>query len=68
MQDDKGQFVYVIEQNKAQRRYIKAGKMYGEGNWMIDDGLKNGDLVVTKGNIRIHAGQTVVIDHIQKEV
>ena len=65
MHDDTGQFVYVINQNKAVKRYVKTGKMYGQGLWMIMGGLKNGDLVVTRGNIRINSGQTVIIDKLK---
>lgn len=65
MQDDEGQFVYVVNQNKAIKRYIKTGKMYGQDRWMIKHGLKNGDIVITKGNIRINAGQAVVIDNLK---
>lgn len=65
MQDDKGQFVFVIEQGKALKRYIKPGKMYDEDLWMIREGLNNGDIVITKGNNRIKAGQSVVVDHLK---
>jgi membrane fusion protein, multidrug efflux system len=66
MLDDEGQYVYVIENKKAIRRYIKSGKMYGQGLWMIEDGLKKDDIVITKGNIRIDAGQAVVIDKLRE--
>lgn len=65
MFNDKGHYVYVIENDKAVRRYVKPGKMYGEGQWMIEDGLKKDDVVVTKGNIRIDEGQKVVIDNLE---
>ena len=32
---------------------------------MIKDGLEEGDVVVTRGNIRINAGQTVTVDHLK---
>jgi membrane fusion protein, multidrug efflux system len=66
MQDDTGQYVYVVEDKKAVKRYVKPGKMYGKGQWMIKEGLKKDEVVVTKGNIRISAGQTVVIDKLKK--
>jgi membrane fusion protein, multidrug efflux system len=62
MQDDTGQYVYLVQDNKAVKRYVKPGKMYGKGQWMIKHGLAAGDVVITKGNIRVNAGQTVVVD------
>ena len=62
MQDDTGPFVYIIQEHKAVKRYIKTGKMYGQGLWMVMHGLKNNDIVVIKGNTRIDPGQTLVID------
>jgi RND family efflux transporter MFP subunit len=65
MLDDTGQYIYLVEKNKAVKRYITTGKMYGRGLWMIKDGLEEGDVVVTRGNIRINAGQTVTVDHLK---
>lgn len=65
MLDDTGHYVYLVEKNKSVKRYVKPGKMYGEGLWMIQEGLKEGDVVVTKGNIRISAGQTVFADNLK---
>ena len=62
----RGQYVYLVAHNQAIKRYVKPGKMYGKGQWMIQDGLVAGDVVVTKGNIRIDAGQTVVIDTLKE--
>jgi len=62
MLDDTGHYIYLVENNKAVKRYITTGKMYGKGQWMIKEGLKEGDVVVTHGNIRISAGQTLIVD------
>lgn len=62
MLDDKGHYVYVIENHKAVRRYVTTGKMYGKGMWMIKEGLKPNETVITHGNIRIDDGQAVTID------
>lgn len=62
MQDDTGQYVYLIKDNKSVKHYVKTGKMYGHSKWMILAGLKKDDVVVTKGNIRIDAGQSLIID------
>jgi membrane fusion protein (multidrug efflux system) len=66
MQDDTGQYVYVVEAEKAVKRYVKTGKMYGKARWMISDGLKKDEVVVTKGNIRIREGQTLVVDKLKE--
>lgn len=64
MLDDSGHYVYLVKEGKAVKQYVKTGKMYGEGLWMIKDGLKKDDVVVTKGNIRINEGQSVMIDNL----
>jgi len=66
MFDDKGHYVYVVQNDKAVRRYVKPGKMFDETHWMIEDGLKKGELVITKGNTRIDANQKVILDHIEE--
>lgn len=66
MQDDTGQYVYVVKDNKSVKRYIKTGKMYGHGKWMVLAGLKQDEVVITKGNIRIDAGQAVTIDKMKE--
>ena len=67
MQDDTGQYVYLVEYNKVIKRYVKTGKMYGHSKWMIIAGLKKDDVVITKGNIRVDAGQTVTIDKLKED-
>ncbi|MCH9756630.1 MAG: efflux RND transporter periplasmic adaptor subunit [Gammaproteobacteria bacterium] len=66
MQNDTGQYVYLVKEHKAVKRYIKTGKMYGNGLWMIKSGLEKDDIVITKGNIRVDAGQTVFIDKLKE--
>ncbi|MDF1678684.1 MAG: efflux RND transporter periplasmic adaptor subunit [Legionellaceae bacterium] len=64
-QNDVGHYVYVVEHGKAIKRYVKPGKMHGQGLWMIKEGLDVGDVVVTKGNLRITSGQSVVVDKVK---
>lgn len=66
LQDDIGQYVYVVQENKANKRYIKTGKMYAHSKWMVKEGLKNDDIVITKGNFRITPGQTITIDNLKE--
>ena len=68
-----GFFVYVVEkstvtdkknrsseQNIAKLRYIKATEQY-QGYWVVDEGLKDGDIVVTKGIRELKDGKAVKI-------
>ncbi|MDF1758032.1 MAG: efflux RND transporter periplasmic adaptor subunit [Legionellaceae bacterium] len=66
MMNDNGHYVYLVENNKVVRRYVKTGKMFGKYRWMIEEGLKDGETVITKGNIRVSVGQNVVIDKVRK--
>ncbi|HLX55308.1 MAG TPA: efflux RND transporter periplasmic adaptor subunit, partial [Aquella sp.] len=61
LHDDAGAFVYVVKNNHAIKRHIKTGKMY-DSSWMITSGLKDGDIVITNGNIRIHENSLITID------
>ncbi|MCC2624212.1 MAG: hypothetical protein K0R14_85 [Burkholderiales bacterium] len=61
LHDDEGAFVYVVNNNHAIKRHVKTGKMY-DSSWMITSGLKDGDIVVTNGNIRIHENSLLAID------
>lgn len=48
-QDDKGEFVYVLEDNTAVRRYIVTGQELAEGV-EVKSGLRDGDFVITVDN------------------
>jgi membrane fusion protein (multidrug efflux system) len=61
LRDDDGAFVYVVNNNHAVKRHVKTGKMY-DSSWMVTSGLKDGDIVVTNGNIRIHDKSLLAID------
>lgn len=66
MNADQGFYVYVVQEKnkekKAYKRYVKTGKMYNQDQWMILEGLKDGDQVVVGGNIRLQNSSFVVID------
>ncbi len=66
LHDDRGAFIYLVRNKVASKHYIKTGKMLPKGQWMITEGLKNGDIVVTAGSIRIEDNESVTIDHLQK--
>lgn len=63
MQDDKGAFVYVVDGEKAVKRFVTTGKMFDHNRWMITQGLKEGDKVITKGNLHLSdSGQIIKIE------
>ena len=63
LSSNQGTFVYIVKDNIAHKQAIEAGKMLPKGQWMIIEGLHNGDVVVTAGNTRIQDKEKLVIDH-----
>lgn len=59
--DDKGPYVYIVQDGKVVRHDIKTGPMTGD-LWIIQGGLANGMQVVTAGGVKVLAGDKVVID------
>ena len=55
-----GNYVYVIEQNKAQIRQVKLGAA-DNGLVAVEDGLQTGDLVVLEGLDRLRPGRAVEV-------
>ena len=45
-QDDKGEYVYILEENKAVRRYVTTGYELSDGI-EVTSGLSSGDYVIT---------------------
>ena len=64
-QGAKGFFVWVVDQdNKAQIRNVQVGDWQND-NWFINDGLSEGDRVVTDGFVHLSPGVAVnIIDSI----
>lgn len=60
IQGESGTFVYVIESGKVRAQPVKAGAWY-QNYWIINEGLKAGDLVVSKGVNKIQSGSQVMI-------
>ena len=49
LETQQGSFVYVLgENNKVEKRILKKGFAYGQ-NWVIDEGLKAGEKVISQG-------------------
>ena len=62
LRDDKSAFVYLLKNGKAVKQHVVTGKMLGGHAWIVTSGLKNGDTVISNGNIRIHDGSQVTVD------
>lgn len=59
MTNDQGKFVYVVnEKNEATPRPVVAGDWVGK-NWVILEGLKAGEKVVTDNLLKLHPGASV---------
>lgn len=59
-QGSKGHFVWVIKDNKAQYRPVTVGDQTGM-NWVITQGLQNGEQVVVDGVQTLAAGADVEV-------
>jgi membrane fusion protein (multidrug efflux system) len=60
IQGESGTFVYLVDNGKARAQPVKAGDWY-QDYWIINDGLKPGDLVITKGVNKVQNGTPVTI-------
>ena len=59
-QSPQGAYVYVVgSDNKAERRNIKVGA-WTEQDWIVLDGLKEGEQVIVEGLTKVRPGATVV--------
>lgn len=59
--DGEREYVYIVSDNKAIKRYIETGTEYKDGVW-VKSGLKKGDIVIKNCDL-IYDGQSVnVID------
>jgi len=68
----KGYFALVVDSaNKASMQPVKVGEQIG-GVWEILEGLKQGDKIVTKGQLNVRAGEEVNVvgtsDHLLKRL
>lgn len=57
--DDNGDFVFIVKNSRALKKYIKTAKEYKEGV-EISDGLKSGDIIIDSKE-DISDGQNVII-------
>jgi membrane fusion protein (multidrug efflux system) len=60
-QNEAGRFVWIVtEDGKAAQRTIKAGNWVGK-DWVVLDGLKAGDKVITDNLVRLRPGAAVAV-------
>ena len=61
LEGPQGKFVYVVnEKSQAEPRPVQAGEWAGE-NWVITDGLKEGERVIVDGVLKLGPGAPVKI-------
>jgi len=60
LQGAQGHFVFVIKDGKAAMRGVKVGEWNGD-EWFINEGLSEGEVVVTDGMMKLAPGATVKI-------
>lgn len=58
LQSAKGMFVYVVDDAKAEIRFVEAGDWYGN-DWIINSGLQKGDRVIIDGVNKVQPGSPV---------
>lgn len=59
-QNEAGRYVWIIENQKAIQRQIRAGNWLG-ADWVVLDGLKPGDQVIVDNLVRLRPGTPVQI-------
>ena len=60
MQGPNGTFVYRVNANNViESVSVQAGLMTKDGGWIIDEGLKPGDKIITDGIMKLRPGMTV---------
>ena len=57
-QNETGRFVWVADGDKAVQRQIRTGNWIG-GDWVVLDGLKPGDRVITDNLVRLRPGVAI---------
>jgi len=60
MEDEKGSFVFTVNNNTAEKRYVKNGNDSGL-DYEIKEGLKKGDVLVVQGGTQLDNGTKVKV-------
>ena len=60
--DNTGSFIYSLDDsNKVIKKQVTPGRMINT-IWVISSGLKSGDKVIVNGGVKLHGGETAVVD------
>ena len=60
MQSGSGSYVYRLNQDgKIETVQIRTGLTAPDGSWIVDDGLKNGDVILTESLMKLRSGMEV---------
>ncbi|RON45598.1 efflux RND transporter periplasmic adaptor subunit [Pseudomonas frederiksbergensis] len=57
----KGDFLFVVNGDKASLRNIKTGPAQGDATAILDNGVKSGEQVITEGGDKLDDGSTVKV-------
>lgn len=69
MENQEGRFVYVLDDQDLPRMvYIKTGGQTADGKWIVSDGLKLGDRIVTSGLQKVMPGRPIKIINAEQPV
>lgn len=66
LQGNKGLFVYIVVDGKAVKRAVEPGEWYGD-EWIINSGLKEGDVVIIDGVNKIEEGSPIIIQKVHSK-
>lgn len=62
LENQEGRFVYILDENSLPRMtYIKTGGQTSKGEWIISEGLKGGEKIITTGLQSVIPGRPVKI-------
>lgn len=68
MENQEGRFVYILDNKDLPRmKYIKTGGQTSDGKWIISEGIKPGDRVVTTGIQSVIPGRPVKIINLEEK-
>jgi membrane fusion protein (multidrug efflux system) len=60
-QGSEGHFVWVVDkESRARPRPVQVGRWHGGSDWIVSEGLQQGDQVIVDGSMALHAGTPVV--------
>ena len=62
MENQEGRFIYILDENNLPRMsYIKTNGQTNDGKWIVTEGVKEGDRIITTGLQKVIPGKPVNI-------